>query len=78
MKKLIFFLLVLISCNTIAEFIHPMEFDGSDAQKTEVIEYIINNVKHDYCESGLDMCSYTNIWMMYKKNIEAVNQSLSW
>ena len=38
---------------------------------------IMNAVIHDYCEK-IDMCNYSTIWMMYKKNFEAKNKSLTW
>jgi hypothetical protein len=39
---------------------------------------IMDRVIKDYCNSGLDMCNYTTILMMYKKNVQAGGKSLSW
>lgn len=57
-----------------AAFIHPMDFDGSEAQKQEVIEYIQSKVKADYCEGGIDMCRDTTLRMMEKSNLNAFKQ----
>jgi len=53
-----------------AKFIHPLDFDGSDIQKKEVIAYIQNRAKKDYCKT-LDMCQETILRMMEKENLEA-------
>ncbi|RJG12605.1 hypothetical protein D3879_04775 [Pseudomonas cavernicola] len=72
MKWLILALPFFISTNAVsAEFIHPMEFDGSESQKETVISYIKARVQHDYCESGLDMCQNTTLRMMENKNLTA-------
>ncbi|MFT4967729.1 MAG: hypothetical protein ACI9CD_000741 [Candidatus Deianiraeaceae bacterium] len=39
---------------------------------------IMNIVIKDYCNSDLDMCSYTTLWMMYQGNVKASQQTLSW
>jgi hypothetical protein len=39
---------------------------------------IMNQVIKDYCRSGLDMCNYATIWMMYEENLNASQESLSW
>lgn len=70
-RLLIIFALSLIPGLSQAGFVHPMNFTGTDAQKQEVIEFIKARVKHDYCESGLDMCQPTTLRMMEKKNLEA-------
>lgn len=124
MKKLLLALTFLFSSTTFAagKFINPMDFDGSQAQKDQVVEFIKARVHKDYCEgpvdmcqesmlrmmekknlddfkaatkatdrkimdkvikdycenSMVDMCSYTNIWMMYQQNEKASKQSLEW
>ena len=55
---------------SIPKFIHPLDFDGSDAQKNEVISYIQERVKADYCKT-IDMCQETTLRMMENKNLEA-------
>jgi|APSaa5957512535_1039671.scaffolds.fasta_scaffold386654_1 hypothetical protein len=71
MKKIFTILLVLLSFDAWAGFVNPMDFNGSESQKNEVIDYIKARVRHDYCESGLDMCQNTTLRMMEKKNLEA-------
>lgn len=120
MLKKIMFVTLLFSASIQAKFIHPMDFDGSEAQKQQVISYIKTNVQKDYCDnlgmcqpstlrmmetenlnafklatkatnrkimnqvirdyctSGLNLCSYINIQMMYEENVNADNQELSW
>ncbi|WP_153446886.1 hypothetical protein [Vibrio algicola] len=124
MKKTLLALTLLFSTSTFAaaQFINPMDFDGSQTQKDQVVEYIKDRVHKDYCEgpidmcqesmlrmmekknladfkaatkvtdrkimdkvikdycgnSMLDMCTYTNILMMYKQNEKASKQSLEW
>lgn len=65
---------MLFSSAAQAKFIHPMDFDGSDAQKNEVIEYIKNNVKDDYCDQ-LDMCQASILRMMEKENLDAFKKA---
>lgn len=71
--KIVLFLLAPTSA--LAGFVHPMDFNGSDAQKKEVIEYIQARVRKEYCESGLDMCQNTTLRMMEKKNLEAFKEA---
>ena len=52
-----------------------MEFDGSEQQRNEVVAYIKRRVRHDYCDSGLDMCQNVILRMMEKKNLEAFKQA---
>lgn len=54
-----------------AGFVHPMDFDGSEAQKQEVIQYIQGKVKAAYCEGQLDMCQPTTLRMMEQQNLKA-------
>jgi hypothetical protein len=71
MKKLITLSLIVISMNVNAGFVHPMDFNGTNAQKNEVINYVKARVKHDYCDSGLDMCQNTTLRMMENENLKA-------
>ncbi len=75
MRKLLIILLMTTSLDVLAEFVHPMNFDGSEAQKNEVISYIKARVKHDYCDTGLDMCQNTTLRMMENKNLEAFKEA---
>ncbi|EHE5993974.1 hypothetical protein JMS34_002846 [Salmonella enterica] len=72
------FLLIALCCFpavTFAKFINPMDFDGSEAQKNEVIEYIKAQVHKDYCESQIDMCRDTTLRMMERENLEAFKRA---
>lgn len=57
-----------------ADFVHPLDFDGSEAQKQEVLDYIVSRVKADYCDGELDMCQESNLRMMEKSNLKAFKQ----
>lgn len=56
MYKPLTFLLCFAPTLCFAKFIHPLDFDGSEAQKAEVIKYIKDRVHKDYCEGQLNMC----------------------
>jgi hypothetical protein len=60
-----------------AAFVNPMKFDGSEAQKKVVIEYIQARVKKEDCDGQLDMCNYTTIKMMYDQNGNASKEKLA-
>jgi hypothetical protein len=75
MKKLIVCFLLILPLGVNADFIHPMDFDGSDEQKQRVIEIIKKQVKKDYCESGLDMCQETTLRMMEEENLNAFKKA---
>ncbi len=32
----------------------------------------------DYCNSGIDMCNYGTILMMYQQNLNASKKQLNW
>lgn len=71
MKILIGTALLLSSSTADAGFIHPLEFDGSEAQKQEVISFIQSTVRADYCDGQLDMCQPTTLRMMEQQNLNA-------
>jgi hypothetical protein len=48
---------------------NPMEFTGTEAQKTKVIEGIQRNVHNTYCV-GMNMCSASTLRMMENAEIE--------
>lgn len=62
-------LAALTSTSATADFVHPMDFDGSEQQKNEVIQYIKDRVRQSYCNSNLDMCQETILRMMEKQNL---------
>jgi len=67
--------ILLTSSAAFADFIHPMDFDGSEAQKTRVIEIVKARVRHDYCDKGLDMCQPTTLRMMEDENLQAFKKA---
>lgn len=74
--KLLFTLALLMMpwfCH--AGFVHPMDFDGSEAQKKEVIEFIKDTVKRDYCDGALDMCDHSTLRMMEEQNLSAFKKA---
>ena len=71
MKKLLLALMLLLPINTYADFIHPMDFNGSEEQKNRVVEIIKARVKKDYCQSGINMCQDTTLRMMEQQNLNA-------
>lgn len=75
MRKLILTCFCFFPVVAFAKFINPMEFDGSEAQKKEVIEYIKARVHKDYCEGKLDMCQDTTLRMMERENLDAFKQA---
>ncbi|MCD9481574.1 hypothetical protein GLP37_21925 [Photobacterium phosphoreum] len=70
MKKMVLIFLCLLASSAQAKFIHPLDFDGSQAQKDEVISYIQARVKKDYCGT-INMCQEVMLRMMEKENLEA-------
>lgn len=75
MKKILILVIAIIPVNVLADFIHPMDFDGSEAQKNKVVEIIKERVKKDYCQSGIDMCQNTTLRMMEKQNLNAFKEA---
>ena len=71
MKLLFGAAILLVSATANAGFIHPLDFDGSESQKQEVISYIQARVKADYCDGQLDMCQPTTLRIMEKQNLTA-------
>lgn len=70
MKKTILFLILLYSALVQAEFIHPMDYDGSQEQKKAVKQFIKQQVQHDYCQE-LNICNASALRKMEKKNFRA-------
>lgn len=71
MKLLLGAVFLVSSFAANAGFVHPLDFDGSEAQKQEVINYIQAKVKDDYCDGQLDMCQPTTLRMMEQQNLKA-------
>ncbi|EGU46997.1 hypothetical Protein VIOR3934_13737 [Vibrio orientalis CIP 102891 = ATCC 33934] len=71
MKKLLVMVsMSFLSFGATAAFIHPLDFDGSDVQKNEVIAYIQSRVKKDYCQT-IDMCQESMLRIMENENLDA-------
>jgi hypothetical protein len=73
--KILFIILAFFPLHVFADFIHPMDFDGSEKQKKRVVEIIKDRVKKDYCEGVIDMCQATTLRMMEKQNLAAFKQA---
>jgi hypothetical protein len=55
MYKIIIFLVIFFTNkNALADFVHPLNFDEK-TQKKEVLDYIKDRVKQDYCSGSIDM-----------------------
>lgn len=62
-------LLLTFSMNVFAsDFVHPLDFKGTNKEKRKVVEYIIKNVKKTYGAIGMDDPS--TLRMMEKKEID--------
>lgn len=70
MKKLfLIIVLVLVAFSLYSEdMVHPLDFDGSDAQKEQVILFIQENVKETYTAIG--MGDPATLRMMEKEELE--------
>lgn len=55
MKKLmlVFALMSVSLASLAAGFVHPLQFDGSEAMKNQVVQYIEQRVKTTYCEGQI-------------------------
>lgn len=77
MRKIIAALLMLGSSIAYgSEFVHPKKFDGSDAHKEKVINYIKERVQKDYCQT-IDMCQEAMLRMMESENLDAFKRLTS-
>jgi len=71
-KKLI--TIALFSTNvTAAAFVHPLDFDNTESQKRQVVDYIKSVVNHEYCKK-MDMCTPSTIRMMERSNLSAFKE----
>ena len=71
-KLLLLVIFSLINTNAFAGFVHPMDFKLS--QKNEVIEFIKEGVRKDYCNGMVDMCNNSTLRMMEKENLNAFKE----
>ena len=72
-KTILKSILMLSACVAVdaAEFVHPMDFDGSTAQKDKVIEYIRTETRQRYCTGELAMCKPATLRLMERSNLQA-------
>ncbi|WP_337840493.1 hypothetical protein [Rheinheimera sp.] len=76
MKKTLVIALAALAWSVGAsEFIHPMDFKNSEAEKNQVIAYIKQQVRKDYCEGELDMCDNVTLRMMEAENLSAFKKA---
>lgn len=75
MRNLFIIALSVVPALAFAKLINPMEFDNSDVQKDEVIQYIKERVKHDYCDGPAQMCQESILRMMEKSNLDAFKEA---
>lgn len=74
MKKISFVLSLVLTTASVASaapagYVDPIKFDGSEEQKTQVINYIKANVHKTYCE-GIGQCSASTLRMMEKEELQ--------
>ena len=55
-----------------ADFVHPLDFKGSQSEKQKLIEYVKENVKEAYNQSGKD--SPSTLRMMEQKELDSFQQ----
>lgn len=77
MKLIIFSSLMLVAGIASADFVHPLDFDGSDAQKEKVISIIKDQTKQTYCESGIDLCQDSTLRMMEENEMKSFKKLLA-
>ena len=58
-----------------ADFVNPLDFDGSDAQKEQVVQYITEHVRKMYCEGAIDMCQDATLRMMERQELSAFKEA---
>lgn len=75
--KITFPALMLAAGFASAEFVHPLDFDNSTAQKEKVISFIKENTKQTYCKSGIDLCQESTLRMMEDGELKAFKKLTS-
>ena len=72
-KKLITITLFSANAAATATFVHPLDFDNSQSQQQQVVDYIKSIVHDEYCKK-LDMCTPSTLRMMERNNLKAFKQ----
>jgi len=78
MKKMVILLAAILFLNATAiaeDFMHPMDFKGTQEEKNKVIQLIKQRVNKDFCQSELKMCQATTLRMMEKQNLDAFKKA---
>lgn len=75
MRTLLLVLLLTSGHVAAADFVHPLDFDGSEAQKQKVIAYVKARARLDYCEGAVDLCQPTTLRMMERENLNAFKRA---
>ena len=72
MKYFGLILAMIFSVNAFAsDFVHPLDFDGSEKQKQKVIKHIETSVKELFCDPDPANCQAVTLRMMEKQNLKA-------
>tara|TARA_Y100000590_G_scaffold82060_1_gene91388 strand:- start:2 stop:358 length:357 start_codon:yes stop_codon:yes gene_type:complete len=71
-KKITIILFTLLSSLFSESLIHPLDFKGTDKEKTSVIKFIEKNVKETYCDIG--MCQDTILRMMEEEELRSFKE----
>ena len=69
MKKVFFILCGMILSLNANDFIHPLDFKGSKAEKQKVMQFIVNDVKKTYTQIG--MGDPSTLRMMEKQELSS-------
>lgn len=75
MKKVLAILCLMAAPAFAADFVHPMDFKNTEAEKTKVVDFIKAQVRKDYCDSGLDMCDNITLRSMESENLSAFKKA---
>jgi len=71
MRKILLALMMILFISTIvaaADFVHPLDFKGTQAEKDKIIAYIKENVKSTYSKIG--MGDPSTLRMMEKEELD--------
>jgi len=74
-KKNILFLAIITSAMFAYELIHPLDFKGSEEEKTQVIKQIEKNVEETYCAIG--MCDASTLRMMEEEELNSFKELMN-
>ena len=75
MIRFIVIVAMLLPLPVMAEFVHPMDYDGSFKQKRFLIDYIDERVRYEYCYKTKDSCRNTTLRMKLRQNMNAFEEA---